>query len=195
MKLRVLTAAVAVICVSGFAYGQAPNPRPGASTPVQVLNTTANPVPVTVDGGISVSGSVTVSNTAQNPVPVSGVVISGEVTELLHSSFVTVDNPLSANNPSIGPIDVSGYKTVRVVLRRGSYSCGPCAAVPAPTAYVQAAGNRTIDKLVINEPDLDIGAFASRSYDVPGTQLTIRFTGDNYTSSYTVNVSIYGRAN
>lgn len=44
---------------SGVAYGQsAPDPRGGASTPVQVMNTPTNPVPVTG----TVSGEVTLTN-------------------------------------------------------------------------------------------------------------------------------------
>ena len=105
-----------------------------------------------------------------------------------------MDDTIAANNPSIGPLDVRGYKTVRVVLSRGSHSCGPCAPVPAPTAYI-LAGTRTIDRVVINEDDIGIGKFATRVYNVPGTQLNLRFASDNNTSSYTVGVSVYGRAN
>jgi hypothetical protein len=120
--------------------------------------------------------------------------ISGEVTDLIHESFVTVNNTIAANNPFIGPLDVSGYKTVRVVLRRGSFSCSACAPVPAPTAFIRS-GSRTLDKVVIAEEDLDIGAFATRVFDVPGTQLGLAFKSDSNTASYTVGVSIYGRAN
>lgn len=61
-SLSPLAAGVVAITICSAALGQAPDPRPGASTPVQVMNTTANPVPVSVQGSLSVSGNVSVTN-------------------------------------------------------------------------------------------------------------------------------------
>jgi len=66
MKLFALAIAT-LIAAGGSAFAQgAPDPRPGASTPVQVMNTTTNPVPVTgaVTGRVTVTGDVSVMNSA-----------------------------------------------------------------------------------------------------------------------------------
>jgi hypothetical protein len=64
MNIRLGTVALAAICVSGIAFGQgAPDPRPGATTPVQVMNGASNPVPVTgtVTGTVNVSKTQTIA--------------------------------------------------------------------------------------------------------------------------------------
>lgn len=48
------------LALSNVCVAQPPDPRPGPSTPVTVVNTA--PIPVAVPGGIAVSGSVTVTN-------------------------------------------------------------------------------------------------------------------------------------
>jgi hypothetical protein len=135
---------------------------------------------------------VTVDNTVLNPVPVN----SADLTRLLHDSFVSIAVFDYRDNPQIGPIDVSGFKTVRVVLRRGS--CSPCPIVE-PRAYIRAIGTassepRTIDKVTIDNADGDIGKWASRTYDTPGTSLQISFEGESGRQSQ-VRVMVFGRAN
>lgn len=66
-----LLAAVALFPALTVAQGGPPDTRPGPSTPVTITNT---PLPVTVGGGVNVTGSVTVGNTDSNPVPVYGEV-------------------------------------------------------------------------------------------------------------------------
>jgi len=55
-------------CGSAYAQGHPPDPRPGASTPVQVMNAPSNPVPVTgvVSGDVKVTGEVKVTNSVLN---------------------------------------------------------------------------------------------------------------------------------
>lgn len=66
-----LLAVVALMPALALAQGGPSETRPGASTPVTITNT---PLPVTVGGGVNVTGSVTVGNTDANPVPVYGEV-------------------------------------------------------------------------------------------------------------------------
>lgn len=191
--IAALLFAVVQLPLAGSAQGQAKDPRPGPSTPVTVTNT---PLPVTVGGGVNVTGSVTINNASSNPVPVVGTVINGETTQLLYDQFLTISSLNYRNNPEVGPIDVSDYKTVRVVLRRGS--CGPCPMVE-PRAYIRTVGTasseaRTIDKVTIDNEDLDIGTWATRTYDTVGTSLVVSFEGENARSS-TIRVMVFGRAN
>src|SRR5215468_11004513 len=58
MNLCSYAIVIAALGVATTANAQAPNPRPGATTPVQVMNTTSNPVPVTLQGTGSISGTV-----------------------------------------------------------------------------------------------------------------------------------------
>src|SRR5262249_51564348 len=53
---------------------QAADPGPPGGLNVNVVNPPSHPVPVTLQGTGSVTGSVTVTNTATNPVPVNGSV-------------------------------------------------------------------------------------------------------------------------
>lgn len=64
-------AAIAALVVSSWGFAQGvPNPRPGASTPVQVVNGPSNPVPVTGTIGLTGNANVTVTNAPSNPLPV-----------------------------------------------------------------------------------------------------------------------------
>lgn len=172
-----------------LALGAAQTPP---SAPVTVVNGTSNPVPVR--GSVGVSGTVTVGNTDQNPVPVAGAVISGEKTILLSDDFYSVNSTFDAT--VVGPMDVQDYKNVRVVLRMSS--CGNCGT--GPIGFVQTVGSatsepRTIDRLPITNPDVDVGQWASNSYDVVGTQLVVKLLADKAGATYTVRVMVFGRAN
>lgn len=172
-----------------LAFGAPQNPP---SAPVTVVNGSSNPVPV--QGSVGISGTVTVGNTDQNPVSVTGAVISGEKTVLLSDDFYSVASTFSAT--TVGPIDVQDYKNVRVVLRMSS--CSNCGT--GPIGFVQTVGSattepRTIDRLPITNPDVDIGQWASNSYDVVGTQLVVKLLSDKTGASYTVRVMVFGRAN
>ena len=69
---QAIVAATAVVW-SGVSLGATPDPRPGASTPVQVVNQATNPVPVT--GTLGVNGTVPVHDAGQ-PEPVEGQCIA-----------------------------------------------------------------------------------------------------------------------
>jgi len=195
MTIRPVFAVIVAAWLPAVALAQsaAPVTKPSPSTPVTITNT---PLPVTVGGGVNVSGSVTVGNTQTNPVPIVGTVISAEATQLLFDDFIEVDSFDYRDNPQIGPIDVKDYKTVRVVLRRGS--CGPC-PTQEPRAYIRTVGTastepRTIDKVAIDNKDGDIGTWASRTYETLGTSLVISHEGEVGRKS-TVRVMVFGRAN
>ena len=188
-----LIAGVVALGVWSNAMGADPDPRPGPSTPVTVINT---PLPVTVGGDVKVGGSVTINNTEASPVPVVGTLSNGDTTQQLYDDFITVDKVDYRDNPQVGPIDVRDYKTIRVVLRREG--CAPCGATP-PRAFIRTVGTantepRTIDKVTIDNQDGDVGQWASRTYDTVGTSLVISFQSDAGSNS-TVRVIVFGRAN
>jgi hypothetical protein len=80
MQVRVLAAFMGALSIGGFAFAQgAPDPRPGATTPVQVVNTDANPVPVRIPGGVAISGDVEIVNTSPIAVTVVPPPVAGEV--------------------------------------------------------------------------------------------------------------------
>jgi hypothetical protein len=131
-----------------------------------------------------------------DPIPVVGTVSSDDTTVELFDDFLNLTKPDYRDNPQVGPIDVKDYKSIRVVLRLSA--CGPCGAVP-PRAFIRTVGSRTaeartIDKVIIDNPDGDIGQWASRSYDTVGTQLVISFQTDPG-SNTTVRAIIFGRRN
>jgi hypothetical protein len=86
------------------ALGAPPSPPPGPS--VTVVNTPANPVPVT--GSLGVSGSVTVNNSASSPVPVTIVLPSATPTVTCRLDLGSISeaspfvNPVGASSSGIG---------------------------------------------------------------------------------------------
>jgi len=80
MKRHVLTFAIAALVGSTVSNAQsAPDPRPGATTPVQVMNPTSNPVPVTGSLELTGNAKVTVTNTDANPLPVEALNLDDSV--------------------------------------------------------------------------------------------------------------------
>ena len=70
MRAHMVIGAIAALVVSSWGFAQGvPNPRPGASTPVQVVNGPSNPVPVTGTIGLTGNANVTVTNAPSNPLP------------------------------------------------------------------------------------------------------------------------------
>src|SRR5262245_14879250 len=87
----IATLAVLAIALTSLMANPAvaqPDPRPGATQPVQIMGPLPVPVTGTVSGAVSVSGSVAVTNT---PLPVTGTV------GLSSGTVVTVGN--TATNP------------------------------------------------------------------------------------------------
>ena len=143
------------------------------SAPVTVVNTMANPVPVTSQGTSSITGSVSVTNTNANPVPVTGSVnISGTPNVTVVGGSVNVgttviadfeaDN-LDSSQHKFGPFDISKFSRIRF--------------------RVTANGTGTVVADIETDGlgdffSLDAGNVESRLYEVPGTTATIFLNGD-----------------
>ena len=171
MKRHVFApAAVLAICITGLAYGDPPPVKPSPSTPVTVVNT---PLPVTVPGGVSITGgSVTVTNTTANPVPISGNVSVGNLPATQQvSGTVNVGNlpavqQVSVTNASSAPV------FVRVLNAPGS---SPFVGVlnPAnPTFQVPSTINgESVQSLVVTQVSggcTGIGSFLLPLQDAVG---------------------------
>lgn len=85
-----------------------PAVTPGPSQPVKVTNDGSSPVPVTVNGGVAVSGPVTVGNSPANPVPVSiqggtpvSVAITGTPVPTTVQGTATVTGSVNVSNQSL----------------------------------------------------------------------------------------------
>ncbi len=96
----------------------------------------------------------------------------------------TINSTDSSANPSLGQLDVSGSKTIRINFRTGN--CTSCSPV-----RVDVVSNST----VIETFNIDIAVNASRVYEVPGTQLTLRFANTIAGASNGVVVTVLGRSN
>jgi hypothetical protein len=103
---------------------------------------------------------------------------------LVSERSVTVTNTDFANNPTVGPIDVSHSEKVRVVLRNSL--CVPCSQ--AVEMEVISAGNQLN---VVSLPVLGEGATAI--YEVPGTEITLRFRVTSPGTSNTIVANVFGR--
>jgi hypothetical protein len=177
LRAKTIVAVVVTIGVCGLAFAQAPDPRPGATTPVQVMNGASNPVPVT--GNVTVSGSpdVTVSG--------SVATTSEDTTVLLQETFLNVNTTIPANHRT-DAVDVSPYKTVRVVVANGS--CFGCGGYTVLIENPYVIGKATIP----GSPSFPV---FTETYVVPGQTLRVAI-GNNVsgeTSGWAVR--IYGRRN
>ena len=200
MNLRTVFAAIiAATSISGLVSAAPPNSTPGPSQPVQVMNTTANPVPVTGTISGSVTGSVQVTNTASNPVPVTmnGTAkvqtTSNDTTDLLLDTSLLLESTAEQNSATI---DVSGYNSIRVVGLMGfCLSCGSLTA-----RFLITVDSFPIDSFNVsfnNGPALfsfDQTYFA-RVYDVPGKNLVVTGASavDGPHSGW--GIRVYGRRN
>jgi hypothetical protein len=102
MNVRVLSLAVAILVGSAFSGVRAapPDVKPSPSTPVQVMNTSANPVPV--NGSITVTGTSNV-NVTNTTLPVTGSVNASQSgtwnVGIVGTPTVKVANDPSAQTP------------------------------------------------------------------------------------------------
>jgi hypothetical protein len=103
---------------------------------------------------------------------------------LVSERSVTVTNTDFANNPTVGPTDVSHSEKVRVVLRNSL--CAPCSQ--AVEMEVISAGTQLN---VVSLPVLGEGATAI--YEVPGTEITLRFRVTSPGTSNTIIANVFGR--
>jgi hypothetical protein len=174
-----------VLCaiVIAFAFGVSSSfgagPTPGVN--VTVTNPPSSPVPVT--GSVTINGDV------------SGGVQSVDQNDVLFDGFVTVTSAAFLD-PSTPPIDVKGYKEVRVSVQLSS--CGPCggpysvAVTIAGPVLFQAV---QIDKFSLtNQSDVGVGEWATRTYTVPGQNMQL-YIKSTTPARDTLHVIVFGRAN
>jgi len=205
MNTRKLLVAMSVACLSAAASAQgAPDPRPGATTPVQVMNGSGNPVPV--------SGTVAIANTGSSPIPVTGsvsvvtstsspLIVEGVAETLASDKTVDVLRELLTATTMVFAnhrisVDTSAYKTVRISARRSS--CSGC----APVALRIASGYYGATMDLVTFP-FQSGSQAdelgySRSFDVPGTSIYIEVrntTNTGFDQTNAVAIEVAGRAN
>lgn len=180
-----LIAAVGAVMDSRPASAQgAPNPGPivridPAQLPLQVTGT--------VTGNTSVTG--TVAATQQGTWNV-GVTDQNQTSALVDYQGFSVTSTIAANNPGIGPLDVSRAKSVRVTVSLSS--CGPCGDVKVAVL----SSDQTIDLFSVKAGfDFDPGASVSRTYDVPGRRLVVKFQNADAGKSNSVTASVFARGN
>lgn len=125
--------------------------------------------------------------------------VSADRTKHLLGEFVEVTSP-NFQNHVVGPVDVKGFKTVRVAVTRGA--CGPCSADPVRVlVYAIAPPNvlpaeQVIDAFLIEtRGEASFSLFAARTYDVPGHGLRLAFANQGGSFRDQVAVSVFGRAN
>jgi hypothetical protein len=154
MNLRVIVMVASAISIGGLASAAGPNPTPGRSHPVQVTNTTSNPVPVTIPAGVAVSGGLTVNNTSANPVPVQlpsgggnvnarqagswNVNVANTAAAPLYTAPALRPTPLNLNVASGQDVTVPAGKTY--VIEHWHARCSVDATAMPPNAVFVASG-------------------------------------------------------
>jgi len=176
LKSVTVLAAIVILSAPSVGHGQQSDTRPGPNTPVQVTNSAANPVPVTIQGNATVT-------------------VAAGTTETLISQFITVMDTFDGNH-NIGPFSVKNYKSVRIVANRGS--CTGCADPVRVRVYTRGTvGGTTVgnqlDTFLIDTADGGVGKSASREYEVPGESLFLSFSNPAPGSTNEVGVLVFGR--
>jgi len=172
MNLRAYAATVTALCIAGLAHAQVPVPRPGATTPVQVMNGATNPVPVSVSNLPStqtVTGTVNVGNFPS-------------------SQSVNVANTPNVNvvNTAL-PIVERAQKAVNHTFICASTAVG-CGEGALTTYQVPTGFRLVIDYASINASNLPAGDVAL---------LTIATTVDGVSAEFTLSapsVALSGRS-
>jgi hypothetical protein len=187
---RVASLCVATGLVAGLGFvavAGAAGPEPGVN--VTVTNTPSQPVPVTLQGTGSFTGNVNVTNTPT--VVVDGPVdtLAADKTTALADQFVLITDLIPANNPIVGPLDVSSAKTIRVQVSRSS--CTGC----GPMLVEVLSGSFPLEILELPGGVGGTSPFATRVYDVPGTSLRLRFANAVAGQSNSLLVRVFARAN
>ena len=182
-----IAVALALFPVLSLAASQVP-----PSAPVTVVNTPANPVPI--------SGNITGTVTLEGVGAISGAVESADQNVTVYNDFIRVTT-VSFGNAQTPVVDVKDFKEVRVTVERGS--CGPCSdpvevfvtARPTPNPDLGFANTVTIDSFKVDQPAFGVGFFVSRTYRVPGDGVQVWLRNPSSGASNSVNVVIVGRAN
>ena len=146
----------------------------------------------------TITGTVSVTN-GTDPLLVEGSVdtVAADKTATILAQFITVTDTFDGNH-IIGPINVSDYKTIRIVANRGS--CSGCAdPVRVRVSARGSAGGTTIenqmDTFLLDTPNGGVGKSASRTYEVAGESISLSFSNPAPGSENIVAVLIFGRRN
>lgn len=170
-------AAIAALCAAGPALAQTFKPLEAV-----VVNPPSRPVPVTgtvrLDGGV---GAIT------------GTLKSGDKTLTVYEGDTGVTSTVSANH-SLGQLDVSDFKEIRLSVARGS--CSPCSQIEVEIFGITPGGRFIrIDQFVANQTATNSFPWASRTYSTPGPKIMVRLAAVEPGTSNAVSVTIVGRAN
>jgi len=208
---KIHTSIVVCLFIVGLVSGRSIAAGPPTGLDVTVTNTPANPVPVTLQGSGSVTGSVAITNTSANPVPVTGTVginpaanavsisgtpsvsissmpatSSGDRTSVVSSGSTTFNGVVSQ---PVENKDLTQFKMVKLVIT-------------APTSFgsshmearVYEARSSTfilIDKFAI--PDNNTGAV--RFYELPGNRFSVEIINNTPGADQTFDYLLLGRTN
>ena len=106
---------------------------------VNVVNTTASPLPTQAQGTTAIAGSVNVTNTSQSPVPVGGSVnisnTPGSPVPTQAQGTTNVAGSVSVSNTADNPVPTQVQGTATVA---GSVSISNTAAAPVPVHNLDA---------------------------------------------------------
>lgn len=172
IRKQLLVATILLVAVAGTKAQTGEEPV-GPPKPVIVVNTPANPVPVTgnVTGNVSVTGNVNVTNSptvkidsAANTVKVD----QGTTDVLLYIN----DHDFNSDLSPIGPIDVSKYKQIRVSFILFGSSEGSLNVIVG-SVLPDGSGFLGLDEL--HDGSFAPGERYSRVFDVPGKHISILF--------------------
>jgi hypothetical protein len=137
------------------------------------------------------SVNATVINTPSNPVPVT--VQGGEQTVTVYNASISVTTPVYGNHGT-GALDVAAYKQVRLVISDGS--CGPCGAIVAAVFVSPPTGSPyQIDQFPVDTQGAGVALWATRTYEVPGANLSVSLRSMTSGTVNSVRVAVFGRAN
>lgn len=167
----------------------AAGPDPGLN--VTVTNPTSQPVPVSIQGTGTISGAVTITNSPTVQIDDTVSTVATDRTVAVFSGFPSAKDTIFANNPVVGPFDVSAYKTVRVQLQRSS--CSGCGAMQVEV--LSGSFNIDLIDLPARGGSFETAPFATRVYDVPGTELQLRLRNMVAGQDNSVVLRVFGRSN
>jgi hypothetical protein len=179
LALGAVTAVAAVVFQSGTPLQAAPPP----DRDVIIVNTPANPVPVT--GEITVNGSTSVSGTvaaSQSGTWTVGISPSNNTVKIAASETFVFDSHFSVINDGatvdIGPIDTSGLKELRLLARAINGDMHFEVLANFPPAFPI-----TLDEFTLGGESGSVSG--TRFWDAPPPSITIRLTesgpgGSNY---------------
>lgn len=138
----------------------------GPGTPLNVNVASPIPLPVTIRGTPTISGAVSISNV---PLPA----------QLNATTTVLWDVTNSFPAIQVGPLDISAFKTIRVIV--DPLAC----AAPCGSAEVYS------NDIKIDSFGFATGSPASRVYEMPGTKFKLWVDG----TAGGAHVVVFGRSN